>query len=446
MEVDGVPAAGTGGALLRLRCAVRNYDWGRIGRESGVARLYSRNTGDEIQEGKPYAEFWMGTHESGPSYVVVGGAPPGRIAENGLSNGVAKQKFVVTLKDWIRRNPSVLGDKVLNKWGPDLPFLFKVLSVAKALSIQAHPDKDLAACLHKEQPLVYKDSNHKPEMTLALTDFEALCGFVSFGELKVVLQTVPEIGEVVGNAYVEQLINLNEQDGAENAKLTLRLLFTKLMSSSKDVISKVISKLISRLNKKNEQRNLCEKEQLVLRLEKQYPGDVGVLAAFLFNYVKLKAGEALYLGANEPHAYLLGECIECMATSDNVVRAGLTPKHLDVETLCSMLTYKQGFPEILKGNALNPYTTRYLPPFEEFEVDRCTLPPAAKVVFPAVPGPSIFVVMAGEGTMTTPSSNEIVAEGDVLFSPANTNIAVATTLGLSLFRAGVNSRFFAEKS
>lgn len=79
----------------------------------------------------------------------------------------------------------------------------------------------------------------------------------------------------------------------------------------------------------------------MLRLEKQYPGDVGVIAAFLFNYVKLSPGEALYLGANEPHAYLFGECIECMATSDNVVRAGLTPKNRDVETLCSMLTYKQ---------------------------------------------------------------------------------------------------------
>lgn len=88
-------------------------------------------------------------------------------------------------------------------------------------------------------------------------------------------------------------------------------------------------------------RRLTEKEELVLRLEKQYPGDVGVISAFFFNYVKLNPGEALYLGANEPHAYIYGECIECMATSDNVVRAGLTPKHRDVRTLCSMLTYNQ---------------------------------------------------------------------------------------------------------
>lgn len=86
---------------------------------------------------------------------------------------------------------------------------------------------------------------------------------------------------------------------------------------------------------------MTEKEELVLRLEKQYPVDIGVLSAFFFNYVRLKPGEALYLGANVPHAYIFGECIECMATSDNVVRAGLTPKYRDVKTLCSMLTYKQ---------------------------------------------------------------------------------------------------------
>uniref|UniRef100_A0A453HXT6 Uncharacterized protein n=1 Tax=Aegilops tauschii subsp. strangulata TaxID=200361 RepID=A0A453HXT6_AEGTS len=88
-------------------------------------------------------------------------------------------------------------------------------------------------------------------------------------------------------------------------------------------------------------RTFTEKEQLVLSLEQQYPGDVGVLSAFFFNYVKLRPGEALYIGANEPHAYLSGECVECMATSDNVIRAGLTPKYKDVQTLCSMLTYKQ---------------------------------------------------------------------------------------------------------
>ncbi|KAM3306215.1 mannose-6-phosphate isomerase 1 [Capsicum chacoense] len=414
-----------GGALLiKLICCVKNSDWGIIGRESTVARLYYRNARIGIDQDHPYAEFWMGTHESGPSYVR-GGEGGGK----------------VTLKEWIERNPSVLGDTVLKKWGTDFPFLFKVLSVAKALSIQAHPDKDLATSLHKEQPSVYKDDNHKPEMALALTQFEALCGFVSLEEFKVTVRSTPEIVEVVGNAKAEQVLNLHQHDGKEEIRLLLQSVFTDIMTVRKDVIAEVLSKLISRLNFEGQARHLTDKEKLILQLEKQYPDDVGVLSAYLLNYVKLNPGEALYLGSNEPHAYLYGESVECMANSDNVIRAGLTPKHRDVEILCSMLTYKQGFPEILKGTVVNPYTMRYQPPFDEFEVDRCILPQNSTTVFPSIPGPSIFLVVGGEGTMTT-SSDEVVAEGDVLFASANTSITVATLSGLHLYRAGVSSRLF----
>ncbi|XP_011021254.1 PREDICTED: mannose-6-phosphate isomerase 1-like [Populus euphratica] len=424
-----------GGGLKRLRCSVQNYDWGKKGTEgSEVARLYELNSGYDIafEKKKPFAEFWVGTHGSGPSFVVEGGV------ENGDSNGSGS----LSLKEWICKNPNVLGDKVLDKWGCDLPFLFKVLSVAKALSIQAHPDKELAKVLHKLHPTLYKDDNHKPEMALAVTEFEALCSFISLEELKAVLRDVPEIVDLVGSAEVNQLLQINEQDHAEKVKSVLRSAFTHLMSASKEMTAEVISKLKSRLYTESETRQLTGKEQLVLQLEKQYPADIGVISAFFLNYVKLNPGEALYLGANEPHAYLHGECIECMATSDNVVRAGLTPKHLDIQTLCSMLTYKQGFPEILKGFPLSPYITRYLPPFDEFEVDRCILPRGASTVFPAIPGPSIFLVVVGEGTMCTESSKDVVMEGDALFAPANTEISVSTPSELHLYRAGVNSRFF----
>ncbi|RVW32389.1 Mannose-6-phosphate isomerase 2 [Vitis vinifera] len=339
--------------LRRLRCSVQNYDWGRLGSESTVARLFSMNSGAEVQLDKPYAELWMGTHESGPSFLI----------------GEGKSR---TLKSWISENPNVLGDEVVEKWGSDLPFLFKVLSVAKALSIQAHPDKELARTLHKLQPHVYKDDNHKPEMALAITEFQALCGFVSLEELKIVLKDVPEIVEVVGSADANQVLDVSEEDGKEKVKSVLQSIFTQLMSANKEMVSKIITKLKIRLQMESQMRQLTDKEQLVLRLEKQYPGDVGVISAFFFNYVKLNP--------------------------DNVVRAGLTPKHRDVQTLCSMLTYKQGFPEILQGVPLNPYTRRYLPPFDEFEVDCCSLPKGASAMFPAVEGPSIFVVTVGEGT------------------------------------------------
>ncbi|KAG9135642.1 hypothetical protein Leryth_002382 [Lithospermum erythrorhizon] len=422
--------------IVRLKCSVKNYDWGRIGAESGVARLYALNRGVEIMVDKPYAELWMGTHKNGPSFVsglqeVVNGDEGER--EDGGDCGL-------NLKSWIEQNPIVLGDKVLAKFGKDLPFLSKVLSVGRALSIQAHPDKELAEVLHKKQPHIYKDVSHKPEMTLAVTDFEALCGFISHEELKEVFQSVPEIGEVAGKACADKVLGISESDGEEKAKDALRSLFSEIMSASKDVISQAISRLKSRLSLKNEAIGLTEKEKLALRLETQYPADVGVMGAFLLNYIKLKPGEALYLGANEPHAYIYGESIECMATSDNVVRAGLTTKILDVQLLCSMLTYKQGFPDILQGEALDIFTTRYYPPFDEFEVDRCILPKGTETVLPAVPSPSIFLVMEGGGMMSTIASEEMIVEGDVLFTPADTEVSISTTSGLRLYRTGVNSR------
>ncbi|XP_076902164.1 mannose-6-phosphate isomerase 1-like [Bidens hawaiensis] len=392
--------------LLKLKCSVQNYDWGRIGYDSRVARLFERNSGGQIDEKKHYAEFWMGTHVSGPSFV----------------DGLA-------LKSWVMQNPCLLGDVVLRKWATDLPFLLKVLSVGRSLSIQAHPDKELAEFLHETQPDIYKDPNHKPEMALALTEFEALCGFISSEELDVVLETVPEINVAVSKTSV------GEVKGRD-----LRSIFTKLMSVDRDVISKALSKLVNRLTRENETRQLTSKEELVLKLEKQYPNDVGVLASLLLNLVKLEPGDGLYIGADEPHAYLNGECIECMATSDNVVRAGLTPKYMDVKTLCSMLTYKQGLPEILKGVPINQYVRRYTPPFEEFELDQCVVNQGGSVVFPALPGPSVFVVISGQGMMLTPTSEDGVSEGDALFAPAGTEVQVSSESEVRVYRAGVNNK------
>ncbi|XP_047336806.1 mannose-6-phosphate isomerase 1-like [Impatiens glandulifera] len=418
----------------KLRCEVKNYDWGLLGSESTVARLHSMNSDASIVEDKPYAELWMGTHDSGPS-VLIGVEDEEKIGAFNDGNE--------NLKLWLAKNPNVLGDKVSQRWGNDLPFLFKVLSVAKALSIQAHPDKELAGMLHKEHPNLYKDANHKPEMALALTEFEALCGFVGMEELKEVLQSVPEIVEVVGSAAHEQtVLDISDEEDSEKVKAALRLVFTQLMSANTAVISQAVFNMMSRLNLESKERQLTEKENLVLELERQYPADVGVIAAFLFNHVKLKPGEALYLGANEPHAYLSGECIECMATSDNVVRAGLTPKLRDVQTLCSMLTYKQGFPDILEGVEVDPYTRKYLPPFEEFEVDRCILPEGVSYNLRAVQGPSILLITKGEGKSF--EDDDVVSEGDVLFVPADTEIGitVGNTSQLHLYRAGVNSSFF----
>nr|BAD44147.1 phosphomannose isomerase (din9) [Arabidopsis thaliana] len=422
----------TGGEeIQRLRCFVKNYEWGKLGPESLVARLQEANTGQRVDSEIPYAEFWMGTHESGPSHV-----------EFGSGHGVS-DKCMVTLKSWVLDNPNLLGSKVVDKWGCDLPFLFKVLSVTKALSIQAHPNKALAEKLHREDPLLYRDNNHKPEIALAVTPFQALCGFVTLKELKEVITNVPEITELVGSKAADQIFNVHEHDEDERIKSVVRLIFTQLMSASNNETKQVVSRMKNRLLLETKHRELSEKEKLVLELEKQYTGDIGVISAFFFNYVKLNPGEAWYLDANEPHAYISGDCVECMAASDNVVRAGLTPKHRDVQTLCSMLTYKLGYPEILKGFPLTPYVTRYLPPFDEFEVDHCDLPRGKSTVFPAVPGPSVYLVIEGKGQLRTGSSKVLVNRGDVLFVPADIEIHVTGESDvMKLYRAGVSSRFF----
>ncbi|KAL4179085.1 hypothetical protein AMTRI_Chr13g118320 [Amborella trichopoda] len=411
--------------LLRLRCSVQSYDWGKVGEDSEVGKLFCLNSKIPT-ENKPYAELWMGTHGSGPSFIVDD--------DSGSE--------ALLLKDWLWENPEAIGERVLQRWGKELPFLFKVLSIAKALSIQAHPDKELAQALHNSRPDMYKDSNHKPEMALALTEFEALCGFISAEELKGVLSSVPEILDLVGDEAALQLLNIEEGDGEETVKATLQSIFTKLMSADNVVVSEAVSKMKSRLEMEVKERKLTTKEHLVLRLEKQYPVDVGVISAFFLNYLKLQPGEALYLDANEPHAYIHGECIECMATSDNVVRAGLTPKYRDVQTLCSMLTYKRGLPEILSGIPLDPHTMRYSPPFDEFEVDRCIIPLGAQVVLPASLGPAILIVLSGKGLVELDAVTEDLVKGDVFFVSCESELRLTAHDELHMYRAEVNHRFF----
>ncbi len=305
--------------VLALTCAVQNYDWGVVG-DSEVSSLGEANAGVASDATKPHAELWMGTHPSGPSVVVGTGA--------GLKETIASDAR------------AHLGERVLERFGPDLPFLTKVLSVAKALSIQAHPDKKLAAKLHASNPAAYKDDNHKPEMTLAVTPFEALCGFVCHNDMAKNLTEVPELAAVAGEAAEDFLGYMPNSVGWVPAASRRRIkgVFAAVMRAEKPEIEHAVETLQKRLSAADP-ATLRDVDALALRLCEQYPKDVGVLCAYLLNYVKLEPDECIYLAANEPHAYLAGTCIECMATSDNVVRAGLTPKLRDVDVLVEMLTY-----------------------------------------------------------------------------------------------------------
>eukprot|EP00756_Hemistasia_phaeocysticola_P022750 Hpha_TRINITY_DN15850_c1_g9::TRINITY_DN15850_c1_g9_i1::g.192229::m.192229/K01809/manA, MPI; mannose-6-phosphate isomerase len=414
---------GFGDGVVALRCTAQHYAWGMVGSSSAVAQLHSSGTGAAVEEEKPYAELWMGTHPSGPSFV----------GER-------------TLKDYIGENPqSRLGRRVAERWG-DLPFLFKVLSVKTALSIQAHPDKANAERLHAQDPKNYKDNNHKPEMAVALTPFEAMCGFVSPEELVTALKSYPELRGVVGDARASAYEAAAGGDEG-GRKAALRDAFGSIFAADAGVVGEAVQTLCDRLGREAETKSLSDKEGLLVRLGKQYPKDVGVLCALFLNHIRLDVGEAIYLPANEPHAYVSGNIVECMAASDNVVRAGLTPKFIDKENLVEMLTYTQGLPPVLRGDPTDEYTRRYVPPFDEFEVHRTSLPGGDSHVLAPTAGPSILVVLSGKGTLSAGNKQESAHRGRVLFLPAGLPVSLAAEQGehLELTRATVNAQVFGSR-
>lgn len=248
-----------------------------------------------------------------------------------------------------------------------MPFLFKILSVGKALSIQAHPDAALARELHSQWPQVYKDPNHKPEIAIALSSFEALCGFRSFKQLAEYIKSVPELEMMCGRDAINGIVEANERKATNKA--ALKVYFAALMNCPKETVIQAISSFKERM--KNSVPS--ELERVCLRLEKEYPEEVGCFCVFLLNHLCLEPGQAVFLAANEPHAYLRGECVECMALSDNVVRAGLTPKFRDLPTLLEMLTYTNYTPDqiLFKPRHLgSPSIAVYEPPVSEFAVIR----------------------------------------------------------------------------
>lgn len=254
-----------------------------------------------------------------------------------------------------------------------LPYLLKVLSIGAALSIQAHPDSKLAGELHASFPDLYRDPNHKPELAIALTPMDAMCSFRDVHQIAHYLTTVPEFAKVVNSDAKTTFLSLvasfvapaqQPYDLPQDIKDALRNLFHSLMTAPSEVVKEQLLLLLARLpstvvdsdaNKPSE--NWKYLVEMIQTISKTYPGDVGVFAVFLLNVLRLAPGEAIFLAQNEPHAYLFGDCVECMATSDNVVRAGLTPKFKDVDTLVRMLTYKVGLPKIYSSSKGVPNDT-----------------------------------------------------------------------------------------
>ncbi|VDM42231.1 unnamed protein product [Toxocara canis] len=370
----------------KLSCQVQNYDWGRLGKQSIVASLKQAAQKDFIvDDSKPYAELWMGVHPNGPSVLSTSGE---------------------SLAAFIASHPSSLG---VHESGT-LQFLFKALSVNKALSIQSHPTKEQAEVLHARDPAHYPDDNHKPEMAIAITDFQLLCGFRPADEIYCNIKATPELLELVKNGEIVEQLKAADEGHRRNA---LKQIFSDFMKSPSNIVSSAITKMIKRLESKSIRTPV---DDLLISLNAQFPGDVGVFAALLLNYFTLKKGESVFLGPNQPHAYLHGDCIECMACSDNTIRAGLTPKFKDVDTLCSNLTFQMSPPPYFKPRELEESIIEYAPPVAEFAVHE--IKSGADSLWD-VYASSILLLTSGSAQLIVEGQPMHLTRGEAVFIPAD---------------------------
>ncbi len=305
---------------------------------------------------KPFAEYWMGAHPSAPSDWLTRNGP-------------------VSLYRLCTEQPDrVMSAKVFDRFG-ELPYLFKILDVKDILSIQVHPnkeeaekgfDREEAAGIPIQAPYRnYKDRNHKPEVMVALSEFWLLHGFKQLADIEKTLEEVPEF---------TILLPLYRKEG-------LKELYRFVMEMNQTDINSMLANLIKReMRKKNEGAlTPAMPGWWVAKIfaAKTIVGDIdrAVFSLYFFNIVCVNPGEAVFQGAGVPHAYMQGQCVELMANSDNVLRAGLTPKHIDVPELMKHTIFESIVPDIMKGNTVLEGEKVYPCPVPDFGIARIDLSP-----------------------------------------------------------------------
>ena len=375
-----------------LENPVQNYAWGS---RTAIADLLGRPAPSAL----PEAELWIGAHPKAPSRVV---APAG----------------LGTLDRVIQDDPvDILGHEVCDRFGNELPFLLKVLAAAEPLSIQAHPNQEQARRGWAREnaegvPLDaprrnYRDLNHKPELVSALSAFTALKGFRPLDDVARNLQPVarPEIAPELGRLSREQ------------NPLALRALFARLLTLDTEEQGPVIKRATGEAARR---RAADPAWEWVARLLTHYPADVSALAPLYLNLVTLAPGEALYLPARELHTYLEGTAIEIMANSDNVLRGGLTPKHVDVPELLATLVFEGRGPEVLKPTEASPGERVYRTPAREFELGLVEVDPARPFRPAAGRGVEILLGLEGAPRLEAADESLVVGRGRTVLVPAAT--------------------------
>ena len=375
-----------------MRNTIQEYAWGS---RKAIAELL----GETSPSSAPQAELWMGAHPKAPSEVKV---------DEGWT----------PLTELISRYPKeILGDAAADKFHGQLPYLFKVLAAAKPLSIQAHPNQNQARQGFDDEnrqgiPLTaghrnYKDPHHKPECICALSEFWALNGFRPFDDIGFML------GPVCPSCLAEELGRLE----ARPDRQSFQRLFKKMMTLDTDRRREAVAHVLLKA------QPLARSNQAyrwVLRLAEEYPDDTGVLAPLYLNLVCLQAGEAMFLPAGVLHAYLEGLGMELMANSDNVLRGGLTPKHVDVAELLKVLNFEADPIRKLTPEEIRPNEYGYVTPAAEFQLSVIRIDPASGYHNAARRSVEILICTEGQGRALSPDGGEslTLSKGSVILVPA----------------------------
>lgn len=372
----------------------------------------------------PVAEYWFGAHDSGSSLCSDGRSLDARIAEDPETE---------------------LGRRVLDEHGGSLPYLVKLLSAEQALSLQAHPSPERAREGYAAEDARgipvdaadrnYRDRNHKPEILVALTEFHALVGFRPVDRTLALLDAldVPAL-----RPYRDML---EGQPDAEGVRAVFTTFVTMPHTALADIVSDLITAAVGYLTSEGVDGHWASEATTVVELAERYPTDPGVLGALLLNRVVLQPGEAIYLGPGHMHAYLRGVGVEVMANSDNVLRGGLTPKHVDVPELMQVLEFSPlRDPRVRPVPAGRGIGTEvdFPTPAPDFALSRIDLEPGAEPVSYRPVGPEVLLCTSGTVRVGQDSTSETLGPGRAAWLPASTPVVtLESSDGASVFRTRV---------
>ena len=395
--------------MERLQGRVRDYAWGG---PAAIPALF----GYPPARG-PIAEVWLGAHPYDSACIGAGPADPlfdpAQIYAPGASRRQHADALPMSLEQYIAADPEgTLGEDILEGHGPTLPYLLKLIAPARPLSLQVHPSKaqaeagydaEEAAGIPLSSPVRnYRDRNAKPELVYAISRFEALVGFRA-------PRRIAEVVKGLRTPLAEKLRRMVLREGVQEA-------FTYLISPETSPSPERVAKLVEACAERDPEKSPSRRaDAAVVSLAANYPGDASVLAPLLMNPVSLRPGEALYIPDGTVHAYRSGVAVEIMASSDNVLRAGLTQKHIDVPELLRIVRADAAPPMRIAPERVSSSTSVFYAPVEDFELSIVVLSDANVWDRQRSEGPRTVVCMEGAVHLRAGGKTLVLNEGQALF-------------------------------